>query len=88
MSNLTFEAVSKQSGVSAKQIFDWLNQPPFRQELERRKNEAVDQAVDRLKLTANKACDMLITCLQCTIRFDQTLRCGAYAKHDAQIYGV
>jgi hypothetical protein len=43
MNNLTIEAASKQSGVSAKQIFDWLNQPPFRQELERRKNEAVDQ---------------------------------------------
>jgi hypothetical protein len=46
--------------VSAKQIFDWLNQPTFRQELENRKNEAVNQAVDRLKLTASKACDTLI----------------------------
>lgn len=63
MNNLTIEAASKQSGVSAKQIFDWLNHPPFRQELERRKNEAVDQAVDRLKLTANKACDTLISLL-------------------------
>ncbi len=63
MSNLTIEAASKQSGVSAKQIFDWLNQPPFRQELETRKNEAVDQAVDRLKLTASKACDTLINLL-------------------------
>lgn len=32
MNNLTIEAASKQSGVSAKQIFDWLNQPSFRQE--------------------------------------------------------
>ena len=63
MNNLTIEAASKQSGVSAKQIFDWLNQSPFRQELERRKNEAVDQAVDRLKLTVNKACDTLIDLL-------------------------
>ena len=46
--------------VSAKQIFDWLNQPTFRQELENRKNEAVNQAVDRLKATASKACDTLI----------------------------
>ncbi len=37
MNNLTIEAASKQSGISAKQIFDWLNQTPFRQELERRK---------------------------------------------------
>lgn len=63
MNNLTIEAASKQSGVSAKQIFDWLNQPSFRQELEKRKNEAVDQAVDRLKLTASKACDTLISLL-------------------------
>ena len=63
MNHLTIEAASKQSGVSAKQIFGWLNQSSFRQELEKRKNEAVDQAVDRLKLTANKACDTLISLL-------------------------
>lgn len=63
MINPTVESVSKQSGVSAKQIFDWLNQATFLQELERRKNEAVDQAVDRLKLTASKACDTLINLL-------------------------
>lgn len=49
--------------MSAKQIFDWLNQPVFRKELESRKNEAVSQAVDRLKLTACKACDTLIELL-------------------------
>jgi response regulator RpfG family c-di-GMP phosphodiesterase len=63
MINPTIETVSKQSGISAKQIFDWLNQPIFRQELERRKNEAVGQAVDRLKLTASKACDTLVNLL-------------------------
>lgn len=30
MNNLTIEAASKQSSVSPKQIFDWLNQPSFR----------------------------------------------------------
>ena len=60
ISNPTVESAAKQSGVSAKQIFDWLNQPIFRQELEKRKNEGVNQAVDRLKATASKACDTLI----------------------------
>lgn len=60
ISNPTVDLAAKLSGVSAKQIFDWLNQPTFRQELENRKNEAVSQAVDRLKLTASKACDTLI----------------------------
>jgi len=60
ISNPTVESAAKQSGVSPKQIFDWLNQPAFRQELENKKNEAVDQAVDRLKATASKACDTLI----------------------------
>lgn len=63
ISNPTVDLASKQSGVSAKQIFDWLNQPIFRQELENRKNEAVNQAVDRLKLTACKACETLISLL-------------------------
>lgn len=60
ISNPSVESAAKQSGVSAKQIFDWLNQLAFRQELENRKNEAVNQAVDRLKATASKACDTLI----------------------------
>ena len=60
ISNPSVESAAKQSGVSAKQIFDWLNQPIFRQELENRKNEGVNQAVDRLKATASKACETLI----------------------------
>ncbi len=60
ISNPNIELASKQSGISAKQIFDWLNQPAFRQELENRKNEAVNQAADRLKAIASKACDTLI----------------------------
>lgn len=60
ISNPSIELAAHQSGVSAKQIFAWLNQPNFRQELENRKNEAVNQAVDRLKLTASKAVETLI----------------------------
>jgi TATA-binding protein-associated factor Taf7 len=60
ISNPTVESAAKQSGVSAKQIFGWLNQSAFRKELENRKNEVVNQAVDRLKVTASKACDTLI----------------------------
>jgi len=60
ISNPSIESAAKQSGVSPKQIFDWLNQKTFRDELENRKNEAVNQAVDRLKATASKACDTLI----------------------------
>lgn len=63
ISNPTIESASKLSGISAKQIFDWLNQPAFREELENRKNEGVSQAVDRLKMTASKACDTLISLL-------------------------
>lgn len=60
ISNPSIELAAKQAGISPKQVFDWLNQPSFRQELENRKNEAVNQAVDRLKATASKACDTLI----------------------------
>jgi TATA-binding protein-associated factor Taf7 len=63
ISNPSVESAAKQSGISPKQIFDWLNQPIFRQELENRKNETVNQAVDRLKATASKACDTLISLL-------------------------
>lgn len=63
ISNPSVEYTAKQSGVSAKQIFDWLNQPAFRQELENKKNEALNQAVDRLKATASKACETLIRLL-------------------------
>lgn len=61
--NPSVETASKLSGVSAKRIFEWLNQSTFREELETRKNDGVNQAVDRLKLSANKACDTLISLL-------------------------
>lgn len=64
ISNSTVESAAKQSGVSPKQIFGWLNQAAFRQELESRKNEVVNQAVDRLKATASKACETLIHLLE------------------------
>lgn len=64
ISNPSVESAAKESGISAKQIFDWLNQSTFRQELENRKNEAVNQAVDRLKATASKAYDTLIGLLE------------------------
>jgi GTP-sensing pleiotropic transcriptional regulator CodY len=60
ISSPSVETAAKQAGVSSKQIFDWLNQKAFRDELENRKNEAVNQAVDRLKATASKACETLI----------------------------
>lgn len=63
ISNPNVEMAAKQSGISAKQIFDWLNQPIFRQELANRKNDAVNQAVDRLKVNASKACETLISLL-------------------------
>lgn len=63
INNPSVETASKLSGVSSKQIFDWLNQSTFRQELENKKNEGVNQAVDRLKMTASKACNTLISLL-------------------------
>ncbi len=57
------EQASKDSGTSPKQIYEWLNQPVFRQELENRKNEAVSLAVDKLKGAASKATDTLISLL-------------------------
>lgn len=60
IANPSVELAAKLSGISAKQIFNWLNQPAFKQELENRKNEGINQAVDRLKQTATKACDTLI----------------------------
>lgn len=60
ISNPNVESAAKQSGVSPKQIFYRLNQSAFRQELENRKNEAVNHTVDRLKATASKACETLI----------------------------
>jgi hypothetical protein len=63
ISHPSIELAAKHSGVSAKQIFEWLNQSTFRQELENRKNEAVNVAVDKLKGAASKATDTLINLL-------------------------
>lgn len=63
LSNPNIEQASKLSGVSSKQIFEWLNQPLFKSELDRLRNETVDEAVNKLKSSALKACETLVTLL-------------------------
>lgn len=63
LENPCVEQAAKLSGVSSKRIFEWLNEPLFKQELDKRRNEAVDSAVDRLKSMTSKACETLISLL-------------------------
>ena len=48
----TYEEAARQANVSVKQIYCWLKTPTFRAELDNRRNEAIEEAVNKLKYMA------------------------------------
>lgn len=49
----------KQAGIIRVTLNRWMKQEAFRDELKRRRNEIVEQAFDRLKVTMTKAANVL-----------------------------
>ncbi|MES2199835.1 MAG: hypothetical protein V4489_06675 [Chlamydiota bacterium] len=63
VSSSSYQEAARQSGISAKQIYSWLKDPLFQQELERQRNEAFTEAMKALKRGAQKAVSTLIDSL-------------------------
>jgi hypothetical protein len=59
----TVEEGAKRSGKSKTTIYKWLQQPAFRQELSRQKNELMDVALENLKSSVEKAVVVLTALL-------------------------
>lgn len=59
----TYEEAARQANVSAKQIHCWLKIPTFKTELEKRRAEIIEKAVNKLKYSTSKAADTLISLL-------------------------
>lgn len=59
----TYEEAAHQANVSVKQIYCWLKTTTFKAELDRRRNEIIEEAVNKLKCNTTKAADTLVTLL-------------------------
>ena len=55
----TVEQAAETAGVGRTTVFRWLNQPEFREELRRRRNEIVDCALDTFKVYVLRAVETL-----------------------------
>ena len=60
LSASSYEGAAQKLGISAKQIYSWLKNPLFQQELTRLRNEAFAEALKTLKYGAQKAVSTLI----------------------------
>ena len=58
-SNLTIEEACERAGISRNTFYEWLKEPQFKLELERLRNEIVNEAVNHLKMTSTKAAKTL-----------------------------
>lgn len=58
-SNLTIEEACERAGISRNTFYEWLKEPQFKSELERLRNEIVNEAVNHLKMTSTKAAKTL-----------------------------
>lgn len=59
----SYEMAAKSSGVSIKQIYVWLKQPTFKNELNRLRSEVTNGVVNQLRMGALKAVDTMVACL-------------------------
>lgn len=55
--------MSRLTGISVKQIYRWLAQANFQEELEKRRNKLSKDAVDKLKVNLTKAATTLVKLL-------------------------
>lgn len=58
-SNLSIEEACERAGISRNTFYEWLKEPQFKSELERLRNEIVNEAVNHLKMTSTKAAKTL-----------------------------
>lgn len=59
----TYEEAARQARVSVKQIYCWLKTSTFKTELDRRRNEIIEEAVNKLKYNTTRAVDTLVSLL-------------------------
>lgn len=63
-SNLTIEEACECAGISRNTFYEWLKEPQFKLELDRLRNEIVNEAVNHLKITSTKAARTLAGLLE------------------------
>lgn len=71
----------KQAGISRVTLNRWMKQEAFRDELKRRRNEIVEQAFDRLKVTMTKAANVLAGLLDSENEFLRRLSANDIITH-------
>ena len=59
----TYEEAARQAHVSVKQIYCWLKTSAFKTELDRKRNEIIEEAVNKLKYNTTRAADTLVSLL-------------------------
>ncbi len=63
-SKLTIEEACERAGISRNTFYEWLKEPQFKLELDRLRNEIVNEAVNHLKITSTKAARTLADLLE------------------------
>ena len=59
----TYEEAARQARVSVKQIYCWLKTSAFKTELDRKRKEIIEEAINKLKYNTTRAADTLVSLL-------------------------
>ncbi len=60
----SYEEAARRSGISPKQIYSWLKEPAFQDELKKQRNSIFCEALSSLKAAVHKAVQTLISLLE------------------------
>ena len=61
--NKSVDEACKEAGISRNAYYEWLKEPAFKDELNRLRNEVVEDAIGQLKTNTTKAANTLVSLL-------------------------
>jgi hypothetical protein len=63
LSATTIEEGCRTAGISKQTFYNWMDNPDFKSELTRQRNEVIQEGLSNLKRSIKKAVDVLMDCL-------------------------
>ena len=60
----SIENACKECGINRRTFYNWLKKEDFRQYLNEKEKEVIDEAIFKIKISLNSAVDVLLRCLE------------------------
>lgn len=63
LSSPSLDVACKESGIDRRTFYNWMKREEFRNYLEEKERQIIDEAIFRINVSLNKAVDILVDCM-------------------------